>query len=144
MQRVAAHNASLASYFSRQLAQIGLRTIGGSQRIGRSWKWSGIAVLLNVPGSVSQELAAEDGFRFSHLNDEPWRQAALGGVARGPRYSLSIKLGEADAVEADFQKVELEEQASPVPFGGCARFCFHYYHRKSDVDRLVRAFAEKL
>lgn len=142
VQRVAKHNASLARYFSQQLRRNGFRTVGGGQRVSRSWKWSGIVVLLDLPGSISQKLRTMDGIEFSHLTDEPWRQAALGGAPRGPRYTLGIKLGGGQELEAGFERVELEELASPVPFGGCARFCFHYYHRKGDVDRLVKAVNE--
>lgn len=138
MRDIESHNRRLAEYFSSEMVRrCGLKSLGIlNGEHARGWRCNGI-VVVNLPSEeIVNELQKQPAanFKFTVLTDENWRDKKVGGEPLGGRYLLDC-----DASEAKHFFKQVDFQDKPIPGTGpyWSRFCFHYYHTKTDVDDLV-------
>lgn len=133
MPQVAKHNAALARYFLDRLEEVGCTVRVVSRQ--RNWMLNGIVSILG-PDSALLDRIHQAGLSVSHLVEEQWR-GPEGGDAPGSRFLVRVSPTGA-SIEVNRQP-DFRNLSAPLPPGGVLRVCFHVYHSRADVDRLVQA-----
>jgi selenocysteine lyase/cysteine desulfurase len=150
MREVQQHNGMLARYFTEQVYKHKLgRHVAHSaekrRRTPKTWSWNGIATVIFDTPDIPLLLQKENRqLQFTQLGTEKWRDD-LGGIPPGQRYSLDpdcLDVNNMRVPKHPFEVANFTELHVPKIEGYPARFCFHYYHSTSDVDRLITRLKE--
>lgn len=130
MNLIEEHNAELAKDFCRKVKSKGL---GKPLNDPKSrWKANGIATIVFDSPEIPL-LMERQKLPFTFFGDERWRDS-MGGTVHHGRYFLNPDEKKKDRmfVDANFKQAYV-----PNIEGYAARFCFHYFHDLTDVNRLV-------
>jgi hypothetical protein len=133
MLRVESHNAALSKYFCSQIAKKRLGNPVGpvlnTEKQLNGWRWNGISTVVFNSSGIEQKLRSLR-CTFTTLTDESWRDNT-GAEPPAGRYFIDP---DSDLV---VKSANFKETYVPIIEGYPARFCFHYFHSKKNVDNLV-------
>lgn len=130
MTDIQQHNAELSKYFCGEIVRKHLgRPVGTDD--SNTWRWNGISTVVFDSFEIIQRLKSCD-WRFTSLKDESWRDN-VGADAPASRYFLNP---DSDRI---IRPANFKQTYVPLIEGYPARFCFHYYHGRKQLDDLIDA-----